>query len=259
MFITISKKNIASAALVVLLCGTLVFASCNNLFTQIKRTVATAGQERKLPIYSVNTDEKKIALGINCAWDADDIPLLIEILQAEDVKASFFVAGSWVTNYPEALAALAAAGHEIGSHSNSHRDMTTLTAAQITEEANTSAELIKNVTGSAPTLFRMPSGSYNNQVIETLEGLGYYTIQWDLDSVDWKNPTVEEMSNKILMGAAPGTITLFHSGAQNTPETLKRIIPQLKAQGYTFVPVGELIYKSDYYIDHAGKQFSTVK
>lgn len=253
MYFTISKKNIFKIffVLALVVCAAkFVWSGAVN-----SASLLTDTQPRKLPIYSVETSEKKISLGINCAWDAADIPVLLELLAKEDIKATFFVAGSWVTNYPEELALIHAAGHEIGSHSNSHRDMTTLTPEQIRDEARASAALIKAVTGTAPTLFRMPSGAYDNKVISTLEEEGYIPIQFSVDSVDWKNPTPEQMAEKVISKTENGSIMLFHSGAENTPAALPIIISALKEKGYEFLPVGRLIHPKTGYIDHTGRQF----
>lgn len=216
--------------------------------------VLSARLERKLPIYSVDIEEKRASLGFNCAWDNADIPQLIEILAEQNVKATFFLAGDWCDNYPESARALAEAGHEIGSHSNTHKDMAKLDQQGILDQISRSEEKITALCGKKPNLFRMPSGSYNNLVIETLGQQGYYAIQWDCDSIDYKNPTPTEMRDRVLKKLRPGSITLFHSGAKNTPAALPMIIEAARAQGYEFVPVSELIFTDNYTIDFEGRQ-----
>jgi peptidoglycan/xylan/chitin deacetylase (PgdA/CDA1 family) len=150
------------------------------------KAVAASASQRLLPIYSVETPEKKVALGFNCAWDNADIPQLIEILERYQIKTTFFVSGSWCKKFPESVKALADAGHEIGSHSNTHTDMVTLDREGILREIDLCNEKIANITGAAPTLFRMPSGSYNDLVIETIRSRGMIPIQWDCDLVHMK-------------------------------------------------------------------------
>ncbi len=223
------------------------------------RMVITAAAETKakqLPIYSVETEKKQLALGINCAWDNSDIPLLLQTLKDADVKATFFIVGDWCEKFPESVKALAEAGHEIGNHSNHHPDMAKLTKEEIIKEINRASDRIEAVTGKRPELFRAPSGSYNNLVIETAKEQGYIPIQWNLDSRDWKGPSPEEMTKRIVSNVQNGSITLFHAGKENTDKALPEIIRQLKEKGYEFVPVGDLIYREHYTIDHTGQQKS---
>lgn len=218
----------------------------------------TSGSAKKTPIYSVETDKRTVSLGINCAWDNADIPELIRILDEYNVKATFFVVGEWCDNYPESVKALYDAGHEIGSHSDTHADLAKLDREDIRREIRDSASKIQAVTGTRPTLFRPPSGSYNTTVVELIEEEGLYPIQWDCDSIDYKNPTPQQMKERIFKKLRSGSIMLFHSGAKNTPAALPMIIEAIQEKGYRFVPVSQLIYKDNYTLDHEGRQHSTI-
>jgi peptidoglycan/xylan/chitin deacetylase (PgdA/CDA1 family) len=218
------------------------------------KTVAAMAGERLLPIYSVETPEKKVALGFNCAWDNADIPQLIEILEKHQIKTTFFVSGSWCKKFPESVKALYDAGHEIGSHSNTHTDMVTLDRDGLLREIDLCNEKIANITGQAPTLFRMPSGSYNDLVIETIRSRGMIPIQWDCDSLDYRNPTPDAMRERIMGKLQNGSILLFHSGAQNTPTALPDILQAIDDAGSEIVPVSALILPEPYPIDHEGRQ-----
>lgn len=150
------------------------------------QVVQTAAAEEKRPIYSVETQEKKVSLGINCAWDAEDIPVLIDLLAEHQVTATFFVVGEWCDKFPDAVRAIDAAGHEIGTHSDTHADMAALDREGIVRELRDSAAKIEALTGKRPTLFRPPSGSYNTLVIATAEQEGFYPIQWDCERMHMK-------------------------------------------------------------------------
>lgn len=165
----------AAAALV------LVAALCALSRAGIVRAVGAA-QGRKLPIYSVNRPDKVMALGINCAWDENDISQILQVLEEKQVKASFFIVGEWAEKYPESVKEIFAAGHEIGNHSYSHPDMTALSSDKIAEDIRRAETLLESLTGAKPRLFRPPSGAYNNMVVETAQGMGYQVIQWDCDS-----------------------------------------------------------------------------
>lgn len=224
------------------------------LFGVAGRAMHTSAAKRELPVYSVDTEEKVAALGINCAWDDSDIDKLIGLLDERKIKATFFLVGDWCKKYPEAAKKLSAAGHELGSHSNTHPDMTKLGREEIVKELDDSKRIIEETTGQKLHLFRAPSGAYNDMVISTAHALGWEAIQWSNDSVDWKTPPVEEMVEKVCGRAAPGDIMLWHAGKANTPAALAQTLDQLTTRGYHFVTVGELIYPAPYTIDHTGRQ-----
>lgn len=212
------------------------------------------GEQRKLPIYNVDTKEKKIAISFDASWGDDKTDQILKILDKYNAKATFFVVGAWVDQYPDKLKTIYEKGHEIGNHSNKHPMMPTISKEKMIKEIDTTDAKIMSITGKETTLFRCPSGEYNNLVIETVEATNHYCIQWDADSIDWKEQGAEIEYNRIIKKAKPGSILLFHNNAKYTPENLSKILQYFKNQGYTFVKVSDLIYKKNYYIDQAGKQ-----
>lgn len=215
-----------------------------------------AATDRKVPIYCVDDNgAKKVALSFDAAWGNEDTAQLISILGKYKIKATFFVVGSWVDKYPESVKQLSDAGHSIQNHSNSHPHMPQLTATQMTEELITCNEKIAAITGKKPTLFRAPYGDYSNLMLDTVTQNGMYTIQWDVDSRDWKSEyTVDMIVSGVCNNVKSGSIVLFHNAAVNTPEALPIIIEKLIANGYQFELIENLIYKENYTIDHAGMQ-----
>ena len=189
------------------------------------------------------------------SWGNEDTEQLINILGKYKIKATFFVVGSWVDKYPESVKQLSEAGHDIGNHSNTHPHMPQLTAEKMTNELNSCNAKIEKITGVKPILFRAPYGDYNNLMINTVKNLGMYTIQWDVDSRDWKNEYTTDMIIKgVTDNVKEGSIVLFHNAAVNTPEALPIVIEKLIAKGYEFCLIRDLIYKDNYTIDHTGKQ-----
>ena len=170
------------------------------------------------------------------------------------MKTTFFVVGSWVDKYPDSVKALADAGHEVMNHSDTHPHLTRLGAAEIEAEVNACADKIEAVTGKRPDLLRPPYGDYNDAVIKTLRGLGIYTIQWDVDSLDWKGVSAEKITERVLRGVKDGSIVLFHNAGENTAQALPGILAELQSRGYEIVPVSELILRENYVIDHTGRQ-----
>ncbi len=189
------------------------------------------------------------------SWGADDTDLLISELQQYGARATFFVVGEWVDKYPDEVKKLAEAGNDVMNHSATHPYMTSLSAAQMSEQLRVCNEKIAAVTGKTPTLFRCPYGDYNDQVIEAVESAGMQSIQWDVDSLDWKEQsTVESIVTRVTGKVKPGSIILFHNDAKYTPQALPMILEKLIAEGYTFVKVADLVATENYTIDNSGMQ-----
>lgn len=250
------KKEVFSLAF--LLVAALAFLM---VFKEKTVTTSTKAGERELPIYCVDTAEKKIALTFDAAWGNEDTGKILEILERQDVKVTFFVTGGWVDKYPDDVKAIAAAGHEIGNHSQNHKHMSKLDATQIKSELGSVKEKADALTGQNMILFRPPYGDYNNSLITEATKNGYYTIQWSVDSLDWKDYGVENIINTVCnhKNLGPGAIILCHNGAKYTAEALEPMIVKLKEQGYTFVKVSELIYQGEFHMDAAGKQHAGEK
>lgn len=209
---------------------------------------------RKVPIYNVETDKKQVAISFDAAWGADKTEKIVELLLEYDVRATFFLVGFWVEKYPEMVQLIQEKGMEIGTHSNTHPDMVKLSQVQVQSELETSIQKIKNVVDVDIKLFRAPFGSYNNTVLDTADSLGLQTIQWDVDSLDWKGISGAEISTRILNRVKNGSIILCHNNSDHILDALPIVLDRLKLQGYSVGCVGDLVYKENYTIDRAGVQ-----
>ena len=220
--------------------------------------IVAENTERKLPIYCVQTDEPKVSVSFDAAWGADDTDELLRILEENDVKATFFLCGYWVEKYPEEVKKIAEAGHDLGNHSATHPHMSQLTAEQITEELQKCHQNVKELTGIEMDLFRPPFGEYDNEVIDTATENGYYSIQWDIDSLDWREHGVQAEIDQVLnhKHLDNGSIILFHNDAKYTPQALDTILKGIKEKGFEIVPISELIHRGEYEMDHEGRQIS---
>ena len=216
--------------------------------------VHTAATQRQLPIYSVERAQKVCSISFDAAWGNEDTQTLIDILGKYNIKATFFVVGDWAEKYPESAKALAEAGHEVMSHSLHHDHYNSLTADQITADLQAANEKISAATGTVPTLIRCPYGEYDDHVISAIRSFGMEPIQWDVDSLDWKDYDADTIYNRVTSQVGPGSIVLFHNAALHTPEALPRILEKLIQDGYSVIPISQLIYTGDYTIDHAGCQ-----
>lgn len=227
----------------------IVFSNIGNI-----KSIQTSSVPKYLPIYNVKTDEKKIAFTMNCAWNADDIDSILETLKNNNVHITFFIVGDWVDKYPEAVKKINEAGHEIGSHSNTHPHVNKLSAEKNLEEINLSVAKIQKITGQKTNIYRAPYGEYNNTVIKTAEENGYYTIQWNLDTLDYKGLTGEQMWNRLKNKLENGAIILSHNGTKHTADSLDMLIKNIKSKGYEIITVSQLIYKDNYIINGNGTQ-----
>lgn len=207
-----------------------------------------------LPIYSVDTKDKKMCITFDVNWGDDKTEEILNILDEFDIKATFYIMGLWCDDFPERVVEIANRGHEIGNHSNKHSDYTTLSKDNIVNDIEITNAKILNLTGKTPKTFRFPSGAYNDMSVKVVEETGLKPIQWDVDSVDWKAKGAEVEYNRVVSKAKEGSIMLFHNDGKYTPENLKKIIKKYQDEGYEFVTVSELIYEDNYYLDHAGKQ-----
>lgn len=214
---------------------------------------------RKLPIYNVDTPDKTVALSFDASWGADKTLDILNILERYDISANFFIVGFWAEDYAEKLKTLADSGRvEIGTHSNTHPHMPKLSKKQMELELTTSMKIIENITGKKVDLFRPPFGDYSDTLISTATELGLYSIQWDVDTLDWKGLKATEMAQRVLTKAGNGSIVLMHNDGEHTVEALPLIIEGLKNKGYSFKTIGELIYRDNFTIDHTGKQIKNV-
>lgn len=235
----------------------LLLAIVSIIFTGVineNGIVSVFSTTRELPIYYVDTPEKKIAISFDAAWGTDFTYDILNTLDKHNVKTTFFLVDFWVNKHPEVVKEIDKRGHEIGNHSTNHPYMSKLDEVQIIKELKTTEESIKRITGKRTTLFRPPFGDYNDKLIKTCRENGYYVIQWDVDSLDWKEFGVQPVVDRVTRNIKNGSIVLFHNNAKYVSEYLPIVLEKLKTEGYEIVPISELIYKENYYIDNNGKQ-----
>jgi polysaccharide deacetylase family sporulation protein PdaB len=246
-----SKKIIRFAII------TSAFFVVSLLFKPSVQTVfKIAESNRLLPIYCVDRPDNKISISFDAAWDCKYTDKLLEILRNNNVKATFFLCGYWLNDYPDKVKEIAAEGHDIGNHGNKHAHGAQLSLEENKQEILKANEKIKQITGKDAFLFRPPYGEYNNTVIKAAQELNYYPIQWTIDSLDWKELGSEHEIDRVLNHKAlgSGAIILFHNDAKYTPQVLDQIIKSLKEKGYELVPISQLIYKDNYHINSEGRQ-----
>ena len=209
---------------------------------------------RKVPIYSVETQEKQVAISFDAAWGADKTEGIMEILKEYNAGATFFLVGFWVDDYPEMTKQIDEHGFEIGTHSNTHPDMAKLSKETIKSELETSVSKIKTVIGKDVSLFRAPYGSYSNELIDAASSLNLKTIQWDVDSLDWKGLSASEITKRVMGKVKNGSIILMHNNSDNVLDALRLVLNRLHVAGYKVTSISDLIYADNYTIDRNGVQ-----
>lgn len=220
-------------------------------------TVCYGNTKRLLPIYSVDTKDKLISLTFDVAWGAEDVEEILGTLERYNAKATFFIVGDWAKKYPDKVKLILEKGHDIGNHSSRHPHVTQMKKDDIKKDIMEAHQIIQEITGQSMNLYRPPYGEYNDEVIAAAHECGYYTIQWDVDSLDWKEYGLQPMIDKVLKhkNLTYGSIVLLHNGTKYTKDALEPIIKGLIDKGYKIAPISELIIKDEYTIDHTGRQY----
>jgi len=249
LIIVIKKAKLILMLAIVCVCVVSVVTICSFYSSEY-----AFAPQKKLPIYAVACEEKKVALTFDAAWGADKTKGILDILDTYGYKATFFLVGFWIDKYPDMTKEIHQRGHLVGNHSNNHLKMSKLSKDEIAKELTSTGEKIKELIGSSPAYFRPPFGDYSNSLIITAESLGIYTIQWDVDSLDWMNRTTAQITERVLARTKEGSIILFHNNSDHILEALPTVILGLQNKGYSFVRIDELIYKDNYYIDVNGVQ-----
>lgn len=250
-FVVIKKRNILYFLIMLMVVCSL---SINMTGGGSAASVYLGYVPRLVPIYYVQTDKKQVAISFDSAWGADKTLNILENLREYGVGATFFLVGFWVEKYPEMVKKIDEFGIEIGTHSNTHPDLTRLGTKDVELELSVSVDKIKQLIDKDVKLFRPPFGAYNNTLLQVASGLGLTTIQWDVDTLDWKGLSAIEICNRVLNKVKNGSIILCHNNADHIVEALPLILDRLKLGGYSVTSVGDLILKDNYSIDHTGMQ-----
>ena len=208
---------------------------------------------RLVPVYRVSRDDKVLALTIDAAWSADKTPFILDTLDQYGIKATFFLCGVWVKAYPDMVKEIAARGHEIGNHSLTHPHMNRISAEEIKKELSSLDDEIEALTGKRTALFRAPFGEYNDTVVSTVRDMGYEVVQWNIDTVDWKEGrSAETILNAVLPKLAPGSIILSHNNGYGIETYLPKLISEAQREGYRFVTISELLPEGERKVDNNG-------
>lgn len=213
-----------------------------------------ASSQKQLPIYCVDTNEKKVAITFDASWGNEQTKGILDLLDQYHAKCTFFLVGYWVDAYPKEVKMITERGHEIGNHSSTHPHMAGLSREQILTEIKNTNDKIIALAAKPITLFRPPYGEWDENLVRVCNDAGFYVIQWNIDSLDWKGLSANDMLSRVKSKLEPGSIILFHNNSEHILEGLKAVLEEVTAQGYQMVAVSDLIYHDHYTIDHEGRQ-----
>ena len=247
MFLVVKKKW-----LIALVCALLVVMIV-AITTGVSVTSAVA-TKRLIPVYSVERSDNKVALTFDCAWGADKTKLIMDEIEKNGYKCTFFVTGFWVDANKDLVKEINERGHQVANHSENHLHLGEANTQTIATEIDTTSNKIKEIVGTSPLYFRAPFGEYDNGLINALNERQTQCIQWSIDSLDWKGLTGKEITDRVSSKIKSGDIVLFHNNSEHILDALPLIMLTLKNKGLSAVRVDELVYKDNFVINGEGKQ-----
>lgn len=215
--------------------------------------ISVSNSKSEIPIYSVEREDKKIALTFNSAWGDEDIPKILEILDKYNVKSTFFVVGTWAEKHPESLKKISDSGHEIAGHSYNHDHYKNMSYKEIIADLEKCDKAIEDIIKKDISLFRGGYGEYSDDVLRAAKSTNRTYIQWSVDSIDYSAKSTDEIIKRVLDKTKPGDIILMHTGTEFTAESLDALLKELIID-FDLVTVSDLIYTKNFTIDHSGRQ-----
>lgn len=201
----------------------------------------TAFTTSEPPIYNGNTEKKNVSLMINVYWGTEYLDGMLEVLEENEVKVTFFVGGSWANKNSLMLEKLHNGGHEIANHGFFHKDHKKLSYAGNQEEIVTCEKVVFTMIGVKTNLFAPPSGAYNNTTLKAASDLGYKTIMWSKDTIDWRDKDENLVYSRATKDVKNGDLVLMHP-TEHTYKALDKIIKNYKKNGFSVVTVTENLY-----------------
>lgn len=246
MVLLVRRKYVVVSLVALVLVGLGAFVGSGDFRPKgTKETIGLMPASRGMnpPVFYVKTKEKKVALTFDISWGTKSLKQILPILKEHGVRSTFFLSGPWVKMCPDLAKAIFADGHEIASHGDEHVDLSRYTRQEIENNIKKAHQDIKSVLGVEPHYFRPPNGDYDDVVVSVAKELGYETVIWGLDSIDWKNPGEDFIIERITKKVFPGAIILFHASdsAKQTHLALPTVIKELRNQGYELLTLSELM------------------
>lgn len=195
------------------------------------------------PIYRGHPEKDMVALLINVSWGTEHIPTILQTLKQHHVKATFFIEGKWALDNKSLVKMIAEQNHVIGSHAYNHPDMARISSVEIKKQIVDTNTIIEAIIGNRPKWFAPPSGSFNDQVVEIAAEHNMQTILWTVDTIDWRNPSVSVMINRVMNNIHPGATILMHP-TDPVAQGLGTLIEEIKARNLKIDTIEALVSES---------------
>ncbi|MBE3590522.1 MAG: polysaccharide deacetylase family protein [Firmicutes bacterium] len=206
------------------------------------RPVAAAVDEDQ-PMYYVRTTDKVLGLTFDISWGTKAVEDVLAVLRDHRIRATFFLSGPWSAQHPDLVRRIARDGHEIASHGQAHVNLSQRSEAEIAANLSDAARILVGLTGQTPRFFRPPNGDFDRRVVRIAREQGQETVIWSVDSLDWIQRDPAAIAARVVRGAFPGAVLLFHASdsAPSTAAALPAVFEELTRMGYRFVPLGDLL------------------
>lgn len=192
------------------------------------------------PVYRVDTDRKAVALAVNVAWGEEHLPAMLDVLRANNVKATFFIDGEWAEKFPDLVKVLVTEGHDIGNHGHRHLHIERMSDSDIKDLILQNEKLLCGLGATPSKLFAPPYGECNQSVTSAAASLGYTTIMWTIDTIDWKTKEPHKIVERVTRKMAPGAIILMHP-TEVANKALPATVEAVRRSGYQLCTVSELL------------------
>ncbi len=206
-------------------------------------TSAPLAPQDRYSLRDVVTNKKALALTFDISWGTKMPEKVFHILEKEHVPATFFVSGPWAKQNAGLVKEMAQRGYEVESHGWAHVNYTGLSNRGVQQNILKANQVIQEITGKAPTFVRPPNGDFSPRTIAAAKEVGYTTVTWGTDSLDWMNPGVGTIIRRVVTRAHPGDIVLLHASdtCKQTDIALPTIIQDLRHEGYRLVTMKTLL------------------
>jgi polysaccharide deacetylase family sporulation protein PdaB len=234
-------RRLAVAIVFALVIGT-AWVAMRRPGPAVGATASLTAAER-YSLRDVVTSQKVAALTFDISWGTVMPPKVLAILQKDHVRATFFVSGPWAKQNPDLIKAMVQDGDEVESHGWAHVNYTGLSNVGVEDNIMKANQVIESLTGQRPIFVRPPNGDFSPRTIAAAKAVGYTTVTWGTDSLDWMNPGVSTIIRRVVGRIHPGDIVLLHASdtCKQTDIALPVILQDLKAKGYRLVTLKQLL------------------
>lgn len=235
IYIPFNKKNLVFLAILMGIIFLMVVILYNTKSQDVFNIISVPQ-----PIYKGDESNAMVSFACNVVWGTEYIPQMLDIFREKGIKITFFIGGEWASDNPDLLRQMVREGHELGNHGYYHKHHSQLNFDENRKEISQTEDIIYELTGVKTVLFAPPYGEFNNTTLKAADSLGYKTIMWSIDTIDWRREGAQIITNRVLKNPHNGAIILMHP-VEDTVEALPTIIDELRARGFEIGKVSDVL------------------